>query len=178
MNRILLACIALALPSFVAAESIPGTPATVHSLLNGMNQLYVGTENSPTAQAACEKWPSLHPPGMYWSAMVSCFMGGCSLYRTNDNGMVGCAYIAQHTHYACPATGGWVLSGATCYRPDCLNWQVRQADGACGNPSCGGCAVFNTTTHLCDNTCFLPRKCMVVEGGTQCSTPDGVCQLR
>ena len=161
MNRIILACIALALPSFAVAEAIPATPSGYCAGSNGA----CGTGAYPTQNQACAA------------------LGGTTSYRT-DTSQPGCYYSVWRVSdvyvamSACPATGGWALSGATCYRPDCLNWQVRQADGACGNPSCGGCAVFNTTTHLCDNTCFLPSRCITVEGGTQCSTPDGVCRLR
>ena len=182
MNRILLACIALALPQIaIASEWTPAVNTRVGWVIPG--QQVWDTPQECVAQAVsilCAEsgdptwWvcPALSPCQLAenqwgnWSIADGLGAAGCKLGRCGPK-----------MEMRCP-TGGWVYQGGGwCSRPTCLSWQVRQSDGSCGNPSCGGCAVFNTTTHLCDNTCFLPSRCMPVEGASQCLTPDGVCRL-
>jgi hypothetical protein len=37
---------------------------------------------------------------------------------------------------SCPSTGGWVLQGSVCFRPDCVPPAVRQENGSCALPVC------------------------------------------
>ena len=179
MNRTLLFCFALAMPSFAAAETILATaPSTYTCTAGSFGSTGWQTSLDAVCAAGLAAMPAAyHAYGTYWTR-DGVF---CSFRWTPGSGIYDSCMITASA-YTCPANQGWslrFLDGAwKCTRPDCLNWQVRQADGSCGNPSCGGCAVFNTTTHLCDNTCFLPSQCLTVDGGTQCSTPDGVCRLR
>lgn len=163
------------LPFGAMAETIPATVTPGLWLCEGGNDT-VYTSGYLTELEACTAWGPTYGAG-YYSQPGSHWSGNCLLYLSGRGLMGGC-YTQSYSAYSCPATGGWTLSGTSCNRPNCLNWQVRQTDGTCANPYCGGCAEFNTSSHLCENTCFAPNQCITVEGATQCATSDGTCRLK